>query len=194
MARRASAVSKAGTAGMTITAAARAAGLSRTTLMYYERLGLIRPQRRTGSRDRSFGPAELQALLCIARWRAIGLPLETIRALLERPADAPAALRQHLRALDRSIGALREQRRHTLALLGRRGDGEDDVTVLTKAAWTALFRAIGMTDAQMRAWHGRFERDNAAGHRQFLRSLGIGAAEIGRIRRWCRAATDSADR
>ena len=39
---------------MTITAAARAAGLSRTTLMYYERLGLIRPQRRADSRYRSF--------------------------------------------------------------------------------------------------------------------------------------------
>src|SRR4030095_11700883 len=86
MASRASAISEAGTAGMSITAAARAAGLSRTTLMYYERLGLIRPQSRAGSRYRSFGPADLQALFRIARWRAIGLPLETIRALLQRPA------------------------------------------------------------------------------------------------------------
>jgi DNA-binding transcriptional MerR regulator len=172
---------------MSITAAARAAGLSRTTLMYYERLGLIRPQRRAGSRYRSFGPADLQALFRIARWRAIGLPLEMIRALLQRPADAPAALREHLRALDRSIRALREQRRQTLSLLGRRGDG-DRSAPLTKAAWTALFRAIGMSDAQMRDWHARFERDNATGHREFLRSLGLGPSEIGRIRRWCLAA------
>ncbi len=168
---------------MTITAAARAAGLSRTTLMYYERLGLIRPQRRPGSRYRSFGPSDLQALFHIARWRAVGLPLETIRTLLQQPAGVAAALRQHVRGLDRSIAALREQRRGALALLGQRGDGVA-AAPLTKAAWTALFRAIGMSDAQMHAWHARFERDNPSGHREFLRSLGLGAAEIGRIRRW----------
>lgn len=167
---------------MTITAAARAAGLSRTTLMYYERLGLIRPQRRADSRYRSFGPTDLQALFHIVRWRSVGLPLETIRALLQQPDGATAALRQHVRGLDRSIAALREQRRGALALLGRRGDGV--AAPVTKAAWTALFRAIGLSDAQMRAWHGRFERDNPSGHRAFLRSLGLGAAEIGRIRRW----------
>jgi len=172
-----------GTAGMTITAAARAAGLSRTTLMYYERLGLIRPQRRPGSRYRSFGPDDLQALFNIARWRGVGLPLETIRALLQHPAGAPAALREHVRGLDRSIAALRAQRRGALALLGVRGHGVA-AAPLTKAAWTALFRAIGMSDAQMHAWHMRFERDNPVGHRDFLRSLGLGAAEVGRIRRW----------
>jgi len=177
-------------AGMTITAAARAAGLSRTTLMYYERLGLIRPQRRLGSRYRSFGPGDLQALFNIARWRAVGLPLEAIRALLQQPAGATAALRQHVRALDRSIAALREQRRGALALLGQRGDGVA-AAPLTKAAWTGLFRAIGMSDEQMRAWHARFERENPSGHREFLRSLGLGAAEIGRIRRWS-LAMDSA--
>ena len=87
-----------------------------------------------------------------------------------------------MRGLDRSIAALREQRRGALALLGRRGDGV--AAPVTKAAWTALFRAVGLSDAQMRAWHGRFERDNPSGHRACLRSLGLGAAEIGRIRRW----------
>ena len=62
--------------------------------------------------------------------------------------------------------------------------GSSGLAPLTKAAWTGLFRAIGMSDEQMRAWHARFERDNPSGHREFLRSLGLGAAEIGRIRRW----------
>ena len=184
----------AGSAGLTITTAARAAGLSRTTLMYYERLGLIRPQRRPGSSYRSFGPADLQVLFHIARWRAVGLPLETIRALLQQPAGATTALRQHVRGLDRSIAALREQCRGALALLGQRGD-RVAAAPLTKAAWTGLFRSIGMSDAQMRAWHARFERDNPTGHREFLRSLGLGAAEIGRIRRWCLAlGSDDAPR
>ena len=173
-------------AGLTIAHAARAVGLSRTTLMYYERLGLIRPVRRAGSRYRTFRPDDLRALFLIARWRAIGLPLATVRRLLAHRAEAPAALRDHLRALERGAAALREQRRLTLAMLD--GAADAGTAPLTKAAWTAMFRAIGLSEAQMRAWHAQFERRSPTGHAQFLRSLGVGRAEIGRIRRWCLAA------
>lgn len=187
MAAGAPALSKdAGVAGVTIARAARAVGLSRTTLMYYERLGLIRPVRRAGSRYRTFRPDDLRTLFLIARWRALGLPLATVRRLLAHPAEAPAALRDHLGALERGAALLREQRRLTLEMLGDRADA--GTAPLTKAAWTAMFRAIGLTDAQMRAWHAQFERRNPAGHAQFLRALGIGRAEIGRIRRWSLAA------
>lgn len=176
-------------AGLTIARAARAVGLSRTTLMYYERLGLIRPLRRANSRYRTFRPADLQALFLIARWRAIGLPLATIRRLLAERQAVPGALRDHVRALERSVAALQDQRRMTLEMLGEgaRPDASGEAPV-TKAAWTEMFRSIGMSDQQMRGWHAQFERRNSAGHLEFLRSLGIGRAEIGRIRKWCLAA------
>jgi DNA-binding transcriptional MerR regulator len=174
-------------AGLTIARAARAVGLSRTTLMYYERLGLIRPLRRANSRYRTFRPADLQALFLIARWRAIGLPLATIRHLLVERHAVAGALRDHVRALERSVAALQDQRRLTLEMLGE-GTHAAGTTPVTKAAWTEMFRSIGMSDEQMRTWHAQFERRNPAGHREFLRSLGIGRAEIGRIRKWCLAA------
>lgn len=174
-------------AGLTIARAARAVGLSRTTLMYYERLGLIRPLRRAGSRYRTFRPDDLQALFLIARWRAIGLPLVTIRHLLAERHAVPGALRDHVRVLERSVVALQDQRRLTLEMLGE-GARASGKTPVTKAAWTEMFRSIGMSDDQMRTWHAQFERRNPAGHREFLRSLGIGRAEIGRIRTWCLAA------
>lgn len=171
--------------GLTIARAARAVGLSRTTLMYYERLGLIRPLRRAGSRYRTFRPDDLQALFLISRWRTAGLPLDTIRRLLANRDEAPGALRDHLLSLDRAIESLRAQRRLTQQLLGRGARADRGAAPLTKAGWSALFRAIGMSEEQMRRWHAEFERENSAGHRQFLRSLGLGAAEIGRIRKWC---------
>jgi DNA-binding transcriptional MerR regulator len=170
--------------GLTIARAARAVGLARSTLMYYERLGLIQPLRRDGSRYRTFRPADLQALFLIARWRAIGLPLMTIRRLLAHRQEVTAALRDHVRALDKSVAALQGQRRLALEMLGRR-TGAVGTAPVTKAAWTAMFRSIGMSDMQMRDWHAQFERRNPAGHVEFLRSLGIGRAEIGRIRKWC---------
>jgi DNA-binding transcriptional MerR regulator len=168
--------------GLTITRAARAVGLSRTTLMYYERRGLIQPVRRAGSRYRTFRPDDLRTLFLIARWRAIGLPLATVRRLLAHPREAEAALRDHLRALDAGVATLHAQRRLTREMLGERSSGTSEP--LTKAAWTAMFRAVGLTDAQMRAWHAQFERRSPAAHAQFLQSLGIGRAEVGRIRRW----------
>ena len=152
--------------------------------MYYERLGLIRPLRRPGSRYRSFRPQDLQTLFLIVRWRAIGLPLATIRRLLVDRREVAGALREHLGALERNVVALQAQRRLTLEMLGGRA-GSGAGTPVTKAAWTAMFRSIGLTDEQMRQWHAHFERSNATGHAAFLRSLGVGCAEIGRIRRWC---------
>jgi DNA-binding transcriptional MerR regulator len=171
------------TAGLSIARAARAVGLSRTTLMYYERLGLIRPMRRTGSRYRTFRPNDLQTLFLIARWRAIGLPLATITRLLADRQEVQGALRDHVRSLEKSIAAMQGQRRLTLEMLGSSTSGP--AGTVTKAAWSEMFRSIGMSDEQMRQWHAEFERRNGAGHVAFLRSLGIGRAEIGRIRRWC---------
>lgn len=174
-------------AGVTIARAAHAAGLSRTTLMYYERLGLIRPLRRAGSRYRTFRPEDLRTLALIGRWRAIGLPLATVRRLLAHPDEAPQVLRDHVVALDRAAAALRAQRRLASAMLeGRTASASP---AMDKTAWSAMFRAIGLSDAQMRAWHAHFERGNPAAHAAFLRSLGLGRAEVGRIRRWAAATS-----
>jgi DNA-binding transcriptional MerR regulator len=67
------------TATLTISRAARAVALSRTTLLYYEKLGLVRPLRQGSSRYRHFRPKDLQTLLAIARWRAAGVPLASVR-------------------------------------------------------------------------------------------------------------------
>jgi len=82
------------------------------------------------------------------------------------------------------VAVLQDQRRLTQEMLGDgvRGGAK---TPVTKAAWTEMFRSIGINDEQMRQWHAQFERRNGAGHAEFLRSLGIGRAEVGRIRKWC---------
>jgi DNA-binding transcriptional MerR regulator len=48
-------------------------------LLYYEKLGLVRPLRQGSSRYRHFRPKDLQTLLAIARWRAAGVPLASVR-------------------------------------------------------------------------------------------------------------------
>ncbi|MGA7965791.1 MAG: heavy metal-responsive transcriptional regulator [Gammaproteobacteria bacterium] len=77
---------------MTIGRLARNAGVGAETLRYYEHLGLIRPDRRTESNYRLYGPEAERRLVFIRRAQVLGFSLEEIRELLSlhHRADAGA--------------------------------------------------------------------------------------------------------
>ena len=49
--------------------------------------------------------------------------------------------------------------------------------------WVALFREIGLEDADMQKWHRAFETRYPEGHQSFLEWLGLAKQEIGAIRK-----------
>lgn len=153
--------------------------MCRSTLLHYERIGLVRAAR-TASGYRRYDAAAIAQLRLLRNWRAAGLSLAQIGELLASAASRPRVLREHLRALDAELAALSARRRHASALLPRPAAG--GAAPLTKSAWVAMFRSIGLDERQMRAWHRAFERDHAAAHEAFLRSLGLPPAEVARIR------------
>src|SRR2546426_11585742 len=61
---------------------ARACGLSRSTLLYYDRLGLLKPSGRTASGYRYYLEADRRRLERIGHFREAGLTLKEIRAVL----------------------------------------------------------------------------------------------------------------
>lgn len=166
-------------------------GLTRSTLLYYDRIGLLRPDYRTASGYRLYNATDRARLAAICRYRAAGLTLEKIAAVLDdsaRPRSAiNAALHERLTALNREIATLRRQQQVVVDLLGptRR---RRHTRIMNKERWVALLRAAGLDEAEMRQWHVAFERQSPEAHRDFLESLGIPAAEIRRIRQASRAA------
>jgi hypothetical protein len=48
--------------------------------------------------------------------------------------------------------------------------------------WVAMFRDIGLDQAQMAKWHSLFEARHPAEHQEFLEWLGLKPDEIDRIR------------
>lgn len=60
------------------------------------------------------------------------------------------------------------------------------VQALDKGRWVAILRSAGLDDAGMHRWHIEFERTAPGTHRGFLVSLGLDAAETGRIVKWSR--------
>lgn len=85
--------------GYTIGQLAKLAGVSARTLRHYEDEGLLHPSR-TDSNYRVYRERDARRLAHIVAMRACGLPLPTIRRLLEDPgADVIASLSSHLRYL-----------------------------------------------------------------------------------------------
>ncbi|HUL52835.1 MAG TPA: MerR family transcriptional regulator [Opitutaceae bacterium] len=167
---------------MTISQLARRHGLSRSTLLYYDRIGLLRPGGRLGNNYRHYDAEAERRLRQIRLYRQTGLPLADIRRLLERPRkDLAAALERQLYEVLTQMEALRGRQRVIVELLKHRRLLEQ-VRNMDREKWVKLLRASGFTDEDLGRWHRDFERTDPAYHQRFLEFLGISAGEIRAIR------------
>jgi DNA-binding transcriptional MerR regulator len=167
---------------MTISQLARKHGLSRSTLLYYDRIGLLKPDGRLGNDYRHYDTGAERRLRQIRLYRQAGLPLLEIRRILERPKkDLAAALERQLYEVLSQMEALRGRQRVIVELLKNRRLLEQ-VRNLDRARWVQLLRASGFTDEDLGRWHRDFERTDPAYHQRFLEFLGIPPTEIVVIR------------
>lgn len=94
---------------LTVTHLARACGLSRSTVLYYETMGLLKPARRSAVNYRMYDENDLQRLRRICIYRGAGLKLGDIRSILdESRGDAAGVLQRRLVDLSREIEKLRD--------------------------------------------------------------------------------------
>lgn len=169
-------------------------GLSRSTLLYYDRIGLLVPPGRSRAGYRIYADSDVQRLEAICRYRKAGLSLDAIRELLDNQAGRAAAiLEARLDQLNTEIESLREQQRVIVSLLGDPRKLRASRT-LDKDAWVALLRATGLDEEGMYRWHVEFERMAPEAHADFLASLGLPKREITRIRRASRPPGSTAAR
>lgn len=83
-----------------IKALADLSGVTTRTLRWYDETGLLKPARVTEAGYRIYGPSQADRLQHILFYRALGLELSAIRAVLDDPQfDRQAALQSHLDAL-----------------------------------------------------------------------------------------------
>ena len=68
--------------GYTIGALARAAGVAASTVRFYERRGLLKPEARSEGNYRQYGESSLERLRFIRSAQGSGFSLEDVRALL----------------------------------------------------------------------------------------------------------------
>jgi len=172
---------------MRITELGRRHGLSRSTLLYYDRIGLLRASGRSAAGYRRYSDADQLRLERICTYRRTGLPLKEIARILDAPKGrVTGALRQRIEELDDEMRTLRQQQA-LLARLLESGNVPMGSEVMDKATWVALLAASGFTEQDMQRWHVEFERSAPDKHLRFLRFLGIDAKEAAAIRRRSRS-------
>jgi len=166
-----------------ITELARQFGLSRSTLLYYDRIGLLSPSGRSDAGYRLYAPADRDRLATICSFRQAGLGIEEIGAILSESANTTVAvLKQRLVAVGEEIHALQTKQRLLAGMLRLQGQG-GPIGAVDKEMFVELLRAAGMDDDAMRHLHIEFERRAPEAHHAFLLSLGISEQEAGMIRR-----------
>lgn len=168
---------------LTVGRLAKRFGLSRSTLLYYDRLGLLSPSGRSSGDYRLYGEADVARLEAICRYRAAGFSLADTAALLDAPAHGLAGvLARRIGELDREMEALREQQGFLFRLLpgalGSKG-------AASRKGWVALLEQAGFSEADMVRWHRDFERLVPEQHQAFLEAIRIPAKEIAAIREYC---------
>jgi DNA-binding transcriptional MerR regulator len=171
---------------LTIGQLARRFGLSRSTLLYYDSIGLLCPSERTASNYRLYSDADLRRMESIDVYRKAGLPLKDIARVLDGgDSELSGLLERRLHAINGEIRDRRRQQTMLVTLL-RNKAALRGARHLDKESWTAILRATGLSDDDMRRWHVEFERLSPEAHRDFLESLGIEDDEVVRIRDWSR--------
>lgn len=171
----------------TIGQLAKTAGLSRSTLLYYDSIGLFSPSGRSRSNYRLYTKADRARLEQICMYRRTGLPLADIAGIIKRRGSGGVLplLEKRLDELNKEIRALRGQQ-HFIVKLFKNDRVLSKIRIMDKESWIALLERAGLDEAARNKWHAEFERMAPEGHQDFLESLGIPPKEIALIRKYSR--------
>lgn len=169
-------------ASITIGQLAKHSGLSRSTLLYYDSIGLLKPSGRSSANYRRYTKKDADRLEMICLYRQMGLSMASIGEILKSPkSSAREILEKRLLMLAKEISRLRDQQHMIIRMLGDRSLRKR-IPVLDKEGWIALLRSCGLDDQAMSKWHQEFEKFSPVLHQEFLEGLGIPGKEIDLIR------------
>ena len=159
--------------------------VSRSTLLYYDKIGLLKPSGRSTSNYRQYTQNDFDRMAQIMLYKEAGLPLNEIRDLLTQGnSQLSHILEQRLDHLNTEISRLRQQQQLIIRLLGKPGLLKT-TKAMNKQQWINILAASGMDEKAMHQWHVEFERALPEVHTDFHESLGLTEEEIKEIKALC---------
>ena len=166
----------------TIGYVAKRFSISRSTLLYYDKFGLLKPSERSEAKYRLYSQSYISKLERILQFRRAGLSLIDIRKIIDKSTDElEKKLESRLFSINKEIQSLREQQQVIINMI--KGQGCVHKTrIVTVDKWSSILRASGLDEKGMWDWHKAFEASSPEAHQDFLESLGIPLNEIADIR------------
>jgi len=167
---------------LSVSELAKRCGLTRTSVLYYEKAGLLVPRTRSRNGYRWYGEEEVERLKNILAYRSFGVSVAEIAELLnkkDQPSQSKLLMKQFYN-LEKEVVKLKQQQ-HAIVVMLQEPELLKDHG-LSKEQWVELMISLGFKETDMVAWHQSFESLKPREHLKFLQSLNIDEAEIQRIR------------
>ncbi len=159
-------------------------GLSRSTLLHYDSIGLLKPATRTISNYRVYTNAEYEKLHQINSLRSTGISLDQIRQIIDSDnTGVTDILHKRIDQINNEIKKLRFQQ-NVIAKLLNNDEMLKSARIVTKDMWIAILASAGLDEKGMHKWHTEFELSAPEAHQDFLESVGLSDEEINNIRKW----------
>ncbi|MES9851627.1 MAG: MerR family transcriptional regulator [Candidatus Thiodiazotropha sp. L084R] len=157
--------------------------LSRSTLLYYDSKGVLKPSGRSDSNYRMYSSSDTQKLERIILFRNSGMSLVDIKKIIDQDFDeVEKALEKRLFSINKEIQVLRNQQKVIIKMVRSQGNIEKS-RIVTKDKWVSMLSAAGLDEEGMWNWHVEFEKNSPEAHQDFLESIGISSEEIVSIRK-----------
>lgn len=166
----------------TITQLAKKFSLSRTAILYYDSIDLLKPQKRTNTNYRIYDDVSVQRLKRICELRETGLSLDVIKKIISKKSNKQShALEERLEDINKEIKYLRKQQQVILSILNQK-DINKKTRMVTKEQWINFLKEAGLDEDGRIKWHMAFEKSSPECHQDFLESIGLSDTEIKKIR------------
>ena len=166
----------------TIGQLSREFGLSRSTLIYYDSIGILKPSKRTEANYRQYSESDKTRLKQICSFRETGITLEQIKDMIEEKGMSESNVLEHrLVELNQEILYLKFQQKLIMRMLKGKKEVKN-YSLLDKETFLYILKSAGLDQSRMKLLHEEFEKSMPDFHQAFLEFLGLTKEEISQIR------------
>lgn len=156
--------------------------LARSTLLYYDAVGLLTASERTPGNYRQYSEEDKKRLDRIRALREAGVPIRQIKNILDTPGtDENNILERRLDELNQEIRYLRFQQRLIVEMLKEKNLSTAKM-LFDRESFVTVLKCAGLNEEMRTYFHDQFEENAPDAHQFFLEFLGITEEEIKHIR------------
>ena len=152
--------------------------LSRSALLYYDKIDLLKPSMRTQANYRLYSDEDAKRLEIVCMYRDMGIELENVKALLNDKNESNEILEAALIKMERNIDEIRGKQKKIMQVIEKNADNH----LRGGEVFTSVLRNLGFDETDMRKFHVEYESNDQAGHTAFLKFLGLTNQEVERVK------------